>query len=157
MNLEIKQELDSLRGVDGVIHPSDVIEAARHPASPLHGSFEWNDSEAADKYRLVQARSLIARYTITHEVAPDEYVTVRRYVALREDRGGYRTIEDIAESPSLREGLLDQLAQDLALLRARYSAYEKVLQLPALFREIDDAISKSKRRGKSRRERRTAA
>jgi hypothetical protein len=37
----------------------DVLEDARPEDSPLHGCFEWDDTEAAEKYRLDQARKII--------------------------------------------------------------------------------------------------
>lgn len=43
----------------GVLLPEAVVQAARDPRSPLHASFTWNDSEAAEKRRLDEARALI--------------------------------------------------------------------------------------------------
>lgn len=56
---------------DGRLDPADVVEAARDPASPLHGYFEWDDTEAARQHRLGQARQLIRRIkieTVVHSV-----------------------------------------------------------------------------------------
>ena len=39
--------------------PEIVVADARSPGSPLHSFFEWNDFEAAEQYRLHQARNLI--------------------------------------------------------------------------------------------------
>lgn len=44
---------------DGRITPDVVLDAARDPASALHDQFEWDDSVAAHKHRLGQARQLI--------------------------------------------------------------------------------------------------
>ncbi len=36
----------------------DIVHAATDPRSPLHPFFEWDNSEAARKYRLLQAREM---------------------------------------------------------------------------------------------------
>lgn len=43
----------------GLLLPADVVAEARSVASPLHHYFEWDDSVAAEAYRLDQARVLI--------------------------------------------------------------------------------------------------
>lgn len=51
------QRMSKARG--GKISPEELVEAARDPGSPLHDFFEWDDAEAAERYRLVQARTLL--------------------------------------------------------------------------------------------------
>lgn len=46
---------------DGRIRPGWVVEAARPDDSPLHGQFTWDDTVAAEAYRLAQAGRLISR------------------------------------------------------------------------------------------------
>ena len=43
----------------GEITPPKIIETAREPVSPLHPFFDWEDTTAAEKYRLLQARRLM--------------------------------------------------------------------------------------------------
>jgi hypothetical protein len=44
---------------DGVIQPKHVVEAARDESSPLHNVFEWDDTIASEKFRMMQARVLM--------------------------------------------------------------------------------------------------
>jgi hypothetical protein len=56
----IRQELETVRvAAGGILLPADIVAAARNPNSALHPHFEWDDTAAADAYRLEQARSLI--------------------------------------------------------------------------------------------------
>ena len=48
----------------GALTPQAVLDDARDKKSPLHSSFEWNNSEAANKYRLDQARAVIRDFHI---------------------------------------------------------------------------------------------
>lgn len=55
----VDRELDRLYKKDGVVTPAGVLDAARTKTSPLHDFFEWDDSKAAEKYRLSQAMEMI--------------------------------------------------------------------------------------------------
>jgi len=43
---------------DNKISPQELLEKARNEDSELHKCFEWDDSVAAEKYRLIQARQM---------------------------------------------------------------------------------------------------
>ena len=58
---DIKKELERIESEHGVIVPEAVVAAARDPGSPLHEHFTWDDSKAAESWRIVEARKLIAR------------------------------------------------------------------------------------------------
>jgi hypothetical protein len=141
---KVADALFDLEKEDGRIFPADVVKAAEPKSSPLHDHFEWDNSEAGHQWRLQQARSLIARYTVAYETGPEKQVVhLRGLVALRSEGGGYRSLDSVASSPPLRVVLLEQLAKDLVSLRARYQAYEKVLQVPELFKAIDAVVAKA--------------
>lgn len=56
----VGEAVDHIRQAKGGCKAEDLLEEAEHnPRSPLHGMFEWNDSEAARKYRIDQARYFI--------------------------------------------------------------------------------------------------
>jgi len=44
----------------GSLTAKEVLDLARPKSSPIHSHFDWNDSEAAESWRLHQARMLIA-------------------------------------------------------------------------------------------------
>src|SRR5690348_11374673 len=44
----------------GEITAREVLDLARPRTSPIHRYFNWDDTDAAEKYRLMQARKLIA-------------------------------------------------------------------------------------------------
>lgn len=55
----VERELHRLYSAHGVLSAEIVLGAATSTRSPLHKYFEWDDSEAARKYRLQQATNLI--------------------------------------------------------------------------------------------------
>ncbi len=110
---EVKEALEQL-AKDGLLKPSAVVEAARDSSSPLHSHFEWDDSEAAEKWRQEQARQLIRSITIT--VDRGEPVQVRAYVSLpadRENGNGYRRIEDVMSNEFMRKQLAGEISDTI--------------------------------------------
>jgi hypothetical protein len=55
-----KTELEKLEQKYGMLTAQDVIREAANENNPLHNWFDWNDSEASEKWRMHQARMLIA-------------------------------------------------------------------------------------------------
>jgi hypothetical protein len=107
-----KLELERLASeAGGVLTVDAVLEAAAHPDSPLHDSFEWADDKAAANWRRVQARILIQRVNIT--VAGNSPQVVRAFVSLPDDRmsgGGYRLMTAVISDDVLRAELLSDIA-----------------------------------------------
>lgn len=74
------QKRDALEAIrlskDGVLRPEDVVREARREDHPLHGEFEWDDSKAAESYRIDQARTLIRSVRVTVTVERRRFDTV---------------------------------------------------------------------------------
>lgn len=120
----------------GVIHPEDVVDAARPDTSPLHPHFEWDDSVAAEKHRVWQARQLIRNVHVTVET-PDGPTRVRALLNVVDDDGrqGYRAAEEVLSTPVLRDQFLARIRSDVRLLVERLRRYED----PATLRFLSEA------------------
>jgi hypothetical protein len=61
MNLSVEavQELRAIENRAGKLTPEQVVNAAADESSALHSCFTWDDSEAAAKWRLDEAREII--------------------------------------------------------------------------------------------------
>jgi hypothetical protein len=56
----VARSLDRIRrDSGGAVNPAAVVDAARDEGHPLHAAFVWDDTVAAERYRLAQARELI--------------------------------------------------------------------------------------------------
>lgn len=53
------QALAEIEAKSGNLTAFNVVDAARPKRSPLHGAFEWDNTVAAESWRLEQARSMI--------------------------------------------------------------------------------------------------
>jgi hypothetical protein len=100
--------------------PERVVEFATPKNSPLHSYFEWDQREAAHKYRIDQARSLIRTVMVTMEDRPN--VHMRAYVSLPTDRlhgTGYRRIDDVLSNKFLRKQLAEEMTKQADAWRTR--------------------------------------
>lgn len=96
----VGEELERIRARDGKLETATVVDEARPEGAPLHPVFEWNDSVAADEYRLWQARALVRSVEVAPEKKGEEpapaYVHVR---ATGEDPGYYQSVEVAVRNP----------------------------------------------------------
>jgi hypothetical protein len=134
------KEIEECRDGDGTVHPSDIVKKAKPENSALHGCFEWDNDEAAVKWREQQARVLLANIvTVVHtgdgDTAP---VTVRAFVNYSGQNGGYKHINTVLRNPDEREMLLDRAKGELRSFEAKYATLN---ELAALFAAIKEVLS----------------
>lgn len=139
----VRRELGRIAKANGgVLWPKKVVEAARPESSVLHSRFEWNNGKAAERYRIWQARQLIA---ITVNVIGEGGESEQIWVSLKPDReesGGYRSLISVLSDTDLRGQLLEDARRDMEIFEEKY----KHLQELAL---VFEAIAKTKRKRKA--------
>ena len=114
-----------------------VLDDARNEDSPLHSYFEWDDSKAAERFRLNQARALIMHAKVCM-VAGEKKFNVRAFVSLGADRidgGGYRPIGDVMSDAERRAELLRTALSELGNFKKRY---ETLGELSGVWHAIDE-------------------
>jgi hypothetical protein len=112
--------------INGRLTPDAVVAAAVDPDSPLHSHFVWDDSEAADLYRIDQARTLIRSVRVDLKIGE----TIVRSVAYVRDpevepeEQGYIAVDVLRRDQDLaREAVANEFARaGAALRRARLVA-----------------------------------
>ena len=122
--LEALKQIANRNG--GLLRPQAVVDAARDEDSPLHGAFCWDDTEAANRYRLIQAQELIRSFKIT--VADcGQKCDVPVFVGVSSDRTGssaenpYRFTEDVAKNEDLLTTAVKDAMEQLRAIKNRYS------------------------------------
>ena len=118
--MSARKELLRIAQRDGFLTPQVVLAEARSESSPLHSHFTWEDGEAAERWRLYEAASLIRRYKIEVDVAEDKTVRVRAFVSTGE--GKYKQAEDAMRDPKDRDVVLGQAQKEFRTLRRKYAA-----------------------------------
>lgn len=105
-----------------------VVEESRAEDAVLHDEFEWNDSEAANKYREGQARHLINAITIATVKAEgcDKPIPVRAFFNVSAD-STYTSVVSIANSAEKTANLVAQAKRELITFTNKYNAIQSYL------------------------------
>ena len=140
---EIRAELErlALEG-GGRLTPEAVVQEAADPASILHTSFTWDDSEAAAKQRLFEARTLIRSVKIS---VTTERVTVQAPFFVRDPTAdgkeqGYVTLISLrTDEEAARETVVAEFARAATALR-RARAVAAALGVAERVSEIETLV-----------------
>lgn len=118
----------------GKLKPKAVVDAARDTKSPLHRHFEWDDSAAAEAYRLDQARNLIRIVRVEDEAA--EEGSHRAFLSINDASGvAYRPLDVVQRSTELQSALMAQADRDLEAFQLRYRALKDICEVIETARE----------------------
>lgn len=124
------EEIARLRKLHGeALTTAHIVEAAQNPASPLHDCFEWDDAEAARKYRQQQARYLLSSILVVVKQAggPTRYEITNVNVRTEDGVRAYVPTSSVVGNPSYREQVLTRALRDFDSWRARYAHVSKIL------------------------------
>lgn len=132
---------------NGALTAQQVLESAQDPLSPLHQYFEWDAQKAAQRYRLVQARTIIksVSYSVkTGKVVIDTAAFVRIFnndELPKANRGpAYIPIPTAIEVVDFQQQVLMRALQELKSFQARYKNLSEVFTgLAPVFRAIGEA------------------
>ena len=80
-----------------------IVAAAQDSNSELHKCFEWDDTEAARKYRIIQAGNLVRNLVIVESKEKSEPQQIR--VMYTSQDGGYKKTTLILQQPDEYETL----------------------------------------------------
>lgn len=137
----IVYELQRIAAANGdLLLPEKVVEAARDKESPLHDRFDWEDSEAAHKWRLHQARNLI-NVTVQYLPGVKTNAPTKVFVSLHADRkeGGYRTLVNVLGDKDQRALLIADAIKELESFQKKYTELQ---ELANVFEAIEQVKQK---------------
>lgn len=109
-----------------------LLEANVPEDAPLHNEFEWDDTTAANEYRLSQARHIIGSLVVVAEnVEP-----VKMYFNISRAKSDYTSITTIMQSTDTREKLFETAMKELKAFQRKYSSIEKFEKVFAAINEL---------------------
>jgi hypothetical protein len=140
----IGERLEDLEASLGPLTPAMIVHEAASPSSPLHRYFTWDDTEAARRRRLDEARHLTNHLlVVVHQDSQERQTrgwhSVRFVDAGREDRAqAYASLATVHNSPAMRAQVIDQARRELKTWQLRYREYQELL---GVSRAIDEFLS----------------
>ena len=111
---------------EGKVTPQEVLEKAIDENSELHKCFEWNDSIAAEKYRLQQAGNVLRMLV---EQPP------LRIFHITEERNVYQPTKMFLKNEDEYQSLLKRAINELNSFKQKYKT---ISELEEVFKAIDE-------------------
>lgn len=118
-----------------VVTPENVLKVAKDPNTELHKNFEWDDTVAANKYRLQQARMLITMLVVKTEKV--EAYKPRVFQASSE-RNVYQKATFFMQNKDEHEKLIERAKCELIAIENRY---KEIVELEEVFDAIDNFLN----------------
>ncbi len=124
--MEICEELESAT-------PQQILEKARDSNTELHKCFTWDDTEAAEKWRIQEARTIVRNLKII-EQKPDkqpEPTTIRVFYKT-DNESGYKPTKLILKKPDEYKSLVERCRSELLAIKQKFnsiSEYEEIWEM----------------------------
>lgn len=132
--------------------PDDIVRIARDPGSPIHGYFEWDDTRAAQLYRLQQARKMIN--CVVEIIGGERDVPKAVSVFLQnEGRRAYMDTTEARQNPDIWEDVLQTALTALYGWQQRFKKLSNVPELVPVMQAIENLKQQQerKKRGKAKK------
>jgi len=132
---------------NGTITPGGVLTDAESERSPLHDFFEWDDTQAAGRWRMNQARYLLRSIHVVLKNKDGEEEQARFTYNIHdtpEDDGDgqrvYCTIQRVLTESDIRTQVIEQAMRQLQSWRNRYQQYSEFSQVFSAIAEIQQSL-----------------
>lgn len=122
------EEISSLEEIT----PQNVVDLAKDEKSVIHNDFEWNDTIAGAKYRVIQAGEMIRNFVL---VTKEEEKTPMRALQITTTTNVYKPTEFFLKNENEYQSLLKRALAELHGFKARYSS---LVELEDIFKAIDE-------------------
>ena len=124
---------------DGNVTPESILEDAGNEVSPLHDFFEWDNAEAAQMYRLDQARYLLRSIHIVVKREDDgqKEINLRAFHNVNDDDTRvYVSVQRVFSEEELRQQVLEQALKALISWQSKYSQYKEFAPVVSAIEEV---------------------
>lgn len=136
------EHIEEIKEKRGGITPQLLVIEAKKKRSPLHNCFEWDDSAAAEQYRIVQAREIL-RYlvvVIELETENEEEIYVRGFVAPldtdEDSQTSYLTISEVMADEDLDRAYKQQILRELKAIKHKSKSYDEFSKVNRAIEEV---------------------
>lgn len=122
------EQFEQLARTDEGLTPESVLNANRAEGTPLHDSFEWDDTAAAEKYRLNQAGHFIRCIcnVFEEEKTEGEKAEPQRAFYVTTEVSKYEPIEAIVKNQTKYEKLLDTALSEMLAFKRKYESLKEL-------------------------------
>lgn len=134
ISADAQKVADEILAIGNSATTAQILDKARDEQTELHKCFDWDDAEAAEKWRLQQARHIVCNLVIK-EKSDTPRPEVRVFFKTDADNGYKPTVLIMQDKDEYRK-LLDRALAELTSFRAKYKT---LVELDGVFDAIDRA------------------
>lgn len=121
---------DEIISIGASATPNEILDKARDEGTELHKCFQWDDTIAAEKFRLQQARQVVSFLVIREEKVPEDRPEIRFfYKTDMAHSGGYKQTRLIVQQEDEYKKLLEQAWRELKTFKAKYSCLKELQEI----------------------------
>ena len=121
---------EEIKQIGEEVTPLQVLDRAKDKSSELHKCFDWNNSVAADKWRLYQARSVLNHLIVVkREVDDAEQEPIQFRVMMKNDRSessAYKQTIVMVKDEDEYKKLLEQAYSELHAFKQKYKCLSEL-------------------------------
>lgn len=127
----IGERLEHIMRRKGRLTPQVVVEDAKPKGSPLHDYFEWNNDLAAEQYRTMQAKEIIASvYIVQPSAVASEPVVARAFVSVDHNADAhYEPIATVLSDAAMYAQVCRRAHAELVSFQERYADFFSLKQI----------------------------
>ncbi len=135
---------------DGVT-PQLLVDESREETAPMHPLFEWDNTIAAENYRIVQGREVLRSIVVVRisEDPTESGETIRAFVNVAPLKDTterkWVPIQEAIDDPHLYDQLVNRAYQDLVAFEKKYNILRNEVRLRGVFSMIDTVLKEDRR------------
>lgn len=139
---KVANEIDQISKQNGVgpdesINAKDYVSWARNnPNSESYKCFDWNDTTAAEKWRIKQARDIMCNLVFVEDKSEENDIvsepTSIRLMYGTYDNNTYKKPEIILQNPDEYKKLLERGKEELKSFKERYKTIKEFQNIIAM-------------------------
>lgn len=132
ISADAQKVADEILAIGKSATTAQILDKARDEKTELHKCFDWDDAEAAEKWRMQQARHIVCNLVIKEKTdAPKPEV---RVFFKTDNESGYKPTVLIMQDKDEYRKLLDRALAELNSFRSKYKT---LVELDGVFDAID--------------------
>lgn len=136
----VGKHFEKLEKEEGCLTSKNVLDSARPEESPIHNIFEWDDSVAAEQYRLAQATKLICNLTVEIETE-DKPIECRAFMDVSEAKvGSFVNVQSAFQVEETRDIVLRRALNELIAFKAKYKNLMELKEVIEVIDKLTEAI-----------------
>lgn len=123
-NADAQKVAEEIMSIGPEAKPCQIVEKARDKATELHKCFDWDDTIAAEKWRIQQARHVTSCLVIRREEVRENVPEIRFFH--KNDNDGYKAATFIFTHKDEHEKLLQAAYADLQAFKRKYESLQEL-------------------------------